>query len=116
MASVIRGDDNFDSEAGSALKAWVNVDGTGTVNIRGDYNVGSVTDNGTGDYTINFSTAMSNTNYCVNLSSVYGSFTRESVRHVYSYSTTQVRVVTGYSYASPGASDADSVFISIFGG
>ena len=101
--------------AQNTAKAWVNVDGTGTVNIRGDYNVGSVTDNGTGDYTINFTTAMSDTNYCINLSAVYGSTTRESVRHVYTYSTTQVRVLTGYSYSSPGSSDADSVFISIFG-
>jgi hypothetical protein len=45
------------------VKAWVNFDGTGTVAIRGSYNVSSITDNGTGDYTINFTTAMPNTNY-----------------------------------------------------
>jgi hypothetical protein len=48
---------------GSA-KAWVNFNGTGTVAIRGSYNVSSVTDNGTGQYTVNFTNAMPNTNYC----------------------------------------------------
>jgi hypothetical protein len=47
---------------GSA-KAWVNFNGTGTVAIRGSFNVSSITDNGTGDYTVNFTTAMPNTNY-----------------------------------------------------
>jgi hypothetical protein len=51
---------------GSA-KAWVNFDGTGTVAIRGSYNVSSITDNGTGDYTVNFTNAMPNTNYSVNV-------------------------------------------------
>jgi hypothetical protein len=47
---------------GSA-KAWVNFNGTGTVAIRGSYNVSSITDEGTGQYTINMTTAMPNTNY-----------------------------------------------------
>jgi hypothetical protein len=46
-------------------KAWVNFKGTGTVSIRADHNVSSITDHGTGDYTITFSTAMPDTNYCV---------------------------------------------------
>jgi hypothetical protein len=47
-------------------KAWVNFDGTGTVAIRGSFNVSSITDNGTGDYTVNFTTAMPDANYSVN--------------------------------------------------
>ena len=47
-----------------ACKAWVNFNGTGTVAIRGSYNVSSITDNGNGDYTVNFTTAMPNANYC----------------------------------------------------
>ena len=35
-------------------KIWVNFDGEGTVSIRDDFNVSSITDNGTGDYTVNF--------------------------------------------------------------
>jgi hypothetical protein len=44
-------------------RAWVNFNGTGTVAIRAQYNVTSITDNGTGDYTVNFTTAMPDTNY-----------------------------------------------------
>ena len=48
----------------AACRAWVNFDGTGTVAIRAQYNVSSITDHGTGDYTVNFTTAMSDANYC----------------------------------------------------
>lgn len=68
MASVIRGDDDFDSAGGNAVKAWVNFNGTGTVAIRADYNVSSITDNGTGDYTINFTTALADADYGINVS------------------------------------------------
>ena len=50
-------------------KAWVNFNGTGTVAIRGSFNVSSITDNGTGDYTVNFTTAMPNADYAYNVSS-----------------------------------------------
>ena len=44
-------------------KAWVNFNGTGTVAIRADGNVSSITDNGTGDYTVTFSNAIVDANY-----------------------------------------------------
>jgi hypothetical protein len=58
----------MDSGYGSAAtaygcRAWVNFNGTGTVAIREDGNVSSITDNGTGDYTVNFTTAMPDANY-----------------------------------------------------
>lgn len=49
----------------SACKAWINFNGTGTIAIREDYNVASITDNGVGDYTINWDVDFSNTTYCV---------------------------------------------------
>ena len=52
------------TEQGQLCKAWVNFNGTGTVAIRANYNVSSITDNGVGDYTVNFTTAMPDTNYC----------------------------------------------------
>tara|TARA_R110000787_G_scaffold192818_1_gene304321 strand:+ start:27 stop:425 length:399 start_codon:yes stop_codon:yes gene_type:complete len=51
-----------DSGATTA-KAWVNLNGTGTVAIRDSENVSSITDNSAGDYTVNFATAMANVNY-----------------------------------------------------
>jgi hypothetical protein len=58
----------FNSGFGSAgtaygVRAWVNFNGSGTVSIRGNGNVSSITDNGTGDYTLNFSNSMPDTNY-----------------------------------------------------
>ena len=41
-------------------KVWVNFNGTGTVAIRDDFNVSSITDSSTGEYLVNFSTALAN--------------------------------------------------------
>lgn len=46
-------------------KAWLNFNGTGTVAIRDDGNVSSLTDNGTGTYTANFTSAFSSANYAM---------------------------------------------------
>lgn len=46
-------------------KAWVNFNGTGTVAIRSDYGVASISDLGTGQYRVNFDTAFSNADYAV---------------------------------------------------
>ncbi len=64
------GNFKFNSGYGSVAtaygcRAWVNFNGTGTVAIREDGNVTSITDNGTGDYTVNFTTAMPDANYSV---------------------------------------------------
>jgi len=44
-------------------KAWVNLNGIGTIAIRDSHNISSITDNGTGDYICVFAVAMSNANY-----------------------------------------------------
>jgi hypothetical protein len=44
-------------------RGWVNFKGTGTVSIRDDERVSSISDNGTGRYTVNFSTNMTSANY-----------------------------------------------------
>jgi len=63
---------------GSA-KAWVNMNGTGTIAIRDSLNVASLTDNGTGDYQINISSAMSSSNYYVGESGALNTTTE--IRH-----------------------------------
>ena len=50
-------------------RAWVNFNGTGTVAIRANGNVSSITDNGTGDYTVNFTISIVDANYTYCLSS-----------------------------------------------
>jgi len=50
------------------VKAWVNLDGTGTATLRESLNITSVTDDGTGRYDFAITNAMSNTNYAINAS------------------------------------------------
>lgn len=60
-------DINFGNLGGAgSTQAWVNFNGTGTVAIRDDGNVSSVTDNGTGDYNIAFSTALTSSSFAIN--------------------------------------------------
>lgn len=54
-----------DNVAKRTAKAWVNFNGTGTVAIRDDFNVSSITDNALGDYTVNYSSSLSNSNYVI---------------------------------------------------
>ena len=44
-------------------KAWLNMNGTGTVAIRDSSNIASITDNGTGDHTGTFTNAMNNDDF-----------------------------------------------------
>ena len=46
-------------------KAWINLNGTGTIATRDSFNESSVTDDATGKYTINFTNNMGNANYSV---------------------------------------------------
>ncbi len=103
------------TEIGTFCRAWVNFNGTGTVAIRASFNVSSITDNGTGDYTVNFTTAMPDANYAANGSTVYNSTVRESVTFFAGTpSTTAIRLVTGYTYVAPGATDTAYLYVTIF--
>tara|TARA_B100001094_G_scaffold108298_1_gene104251 strand:- start:3049 stop:3447 length:399 start_codon:yes stop_codon:yes gene_type:complete len=53
------------TEIGQLAKAWINLDGTGTISIRNQFNVSSITDMATGIYKITFATAMPNADYVV---------------------------------------------------
>jgi hypothetical protein len=58
--------DNLQTTGGVGLfpsRAWVNFNGTGTVAIRADGNVSSITDNGTGNYVVSFSSSFIDVNY-----------------------------------------------------
>ena len=50
-------------------KAWLNMDGTGTISVRGSLNVTGLTDVGTGQYKVNISSSMTNANYAVAIGS-----------------------------------------------
>ena len=108
-----------------AAKAWVNFNGTGTVAIRDDLNVSSITDNGTGDYTINFAAAMANTNYVVcgsaglNSSSshwqtVYVN-TQTNSPFTQAPTTSAFRLTTSHEGIANNLDDNDRVNVSVFG-
>ena len=54
-------------------KAWINLDGTGTIATNDSFNTGSITDNGTGDYSITITNDMANANY----SHTHGDYTSD---------------------------------------
>ena len=101
-----------------AAKAWVNFNGTGTVAIRDDLNVSSVTDHGTGVYGVNFTSNMSNANYCFNVSTgatfnIDVSAFQTTLSH---QTTSQLNMTCRYSSSdSSHERDCEIVCASIFG-
>lgn len=93
-------------------RAWVNFDGTGTVAIRGQYNVSSITDNGTGDYTINFTTAMPDANYAFVGCAGDSANDLINVSTNFAATTTAQRINTTYVNSTP--LDVDFISASIF--
>jgi len=115
MRVTSTGDFQFNSGYGSVAtaygcRAWVNFNGTGTVAIREDGNVSSITDNGTGDYTVNFTTAMPDANYCVSGSA--GDNTPSTLTRLFStmvYDTAYIEIFT----VNSGGTLTDTVAISV---
>jgi hypothetical protein len=101
--------------ANGIAKAWVNFNGTGTVAIRAQYNVSSITDNGVGDYTVNFTTAMADANYVV--TGTMGDYIPTNTARSVSVSTatapttSAVRIV---NIGTGGAEDQARVSVAIF--
>ena len=98
-----------------AAKAWVNFNGSGTVAIRADYNVSSITDNGTGQYTVTFTNAMTDANYST-LATVEesGVSVHSSTNNVLQQTATAARIGTYLSGTSTNY-DCDQVNVVIFG-
>lgn len=95
-------------------KAWVNFNGTGTVAIRGSFNVSSITDNGTGEYTVNFTTAMPNANYSISVTQG-GASTVDIIKVLNSVAP---QTTSGFRILSLtngfGTADSNYVYASVF--
>ena len=108
---------SFNSGYGSVAtaygcRAWVNFNGTGTVAIRADGGVSSITDNGVGAYTVNFDVAMPDANYAVNVTNSADGWTSATTQNSTAPTTTAVRVAC---YTGTGSgNDAAYVNVSIF--
>lgn len=125
--STLKVNDIQEATSGGAkiwpARAWVNFDGSGTVSIRDDGGVSSITDNSTGNYTVSFSNTQSNANYCCNFSAnddgttsgqtngyTYGVWARGSTSCV--YATGSIRVGMGYP-ANASFYDQSHVNVSV---
>jgi len=95
---------------GSA-KAWVNLNGVGTISIRISLNTSSIADNGTGQYRQNFSSSFSG-GYCTSGSVSQVNSWLETEKE-YTYVDTLVDVVSRSD--GGGASDTSHCEIQNFG-
>lgn len=126
MALTLSGTDGLTLPNEQAVvSAWVNFNGSGTVAIRDDGNVGSITDNSVGNYTVNFSNSQGNSSYCCNMTAgddtstagmtngfAYGSWKRGTTSAV--YTTGSMRIGVGYP-ANSTYYDQCFVNVSIIG-
>lgn len=125
--STLRVNNITDTSGGSsslsvpgAAKAWVNFNGTGTVAIRAQLNVSSITDNGVGDYTVNFTTAMADANYGIATAYRRSAATDQNLVCVApangtTPTTSAIRVRTNNAYGAGAASeDTDYISVAIF--
>ena len=78
----------------TAVKAYMDLKGTGTISVRGSFNTSSATDNGSGDYTQNFTNSFANNDHSswMNCSNEISSAHNVSIGH---YEITGGGLVTG---------------------
>jgi hypothetical protein len=102
------------NEQKQVCKAWVNFNGTGTVAIRAEYNVSSITDNGVGQYTVNFTTAFADANYAVVGTSKNNATSNSYIAFVdYTVGATAsaVKIITS---APTAGGDSEMVSVAVF--
>ena len=97
------------------VKAWGNLDGTGTIAIRDSYNIASATDEGTGIYDFNYTNNMNNDDYSANenvseTSGVEGNLNRYPA--IDGVSTSDIRFGATYNGSSH---DVDELYVTIHG-
>ena len=103
----------------NTCRAWVNFNGTGTIAIRADFNVTSITDGGVGTYTVNFTTNMPDANYCTHVT-VGGASTGQIVYLDASGTTYPTQAIGSVAikiregYTPFGAFDVANANVSIF--
>lgn len=105
------------TEIGRLCNTYVNFNGQGTVAIRDDLNVSSITDIGTGHYQVNFTTAMADVNYTT---VVTGDLRSPNTRYTgtdcnnYTTSSLQITVEDNSQYGASRA-DVKLACVAIFG-
>ena len=90
--------------AEGSAKAFVNINGTGTIAIRSSSNAASITDNGTGNYTVTFTNAMNNAEYGANVTGATGDTASVAIGGRY---TTSTASACNFSNAVAGVGGTD---------
>ena len=103
------------TEIGQICKAWVNFNGTGTVAMRDNFNVSSITDSGTGVYTANFTTAMANANCASVVSTGNNDKGRYGIMIDSDDKTTSACKIFGFQTSTGSSLDSEEVSLAIFG-
>jgi hypothetical protein len=105
-------------------KAWMSLNGSGTIALHDSFNTTTTTDNGNGDYTQTYTNAMNNDDY-----SVVGSVRAQSTSYLNGFmvgntnsgdksafiSTSSVRMTTNYAAGSSAREDRSIVNTQIAG-
>ena len=94
------------------LKAWANLDGSGTVGVNDSFNTTGITDNGTGNYTVTIANDLANANGCMSGYSIMDGLVYGDSSNVSSAGTFQMRLVLGYNNNS---FDPDEFHVQIAG-
>jgi hypothetical protein len=105
-----------------SARAWVNFNGTGSLSIRANGNVSSITDYGTGYYGVNFSTAMPDVNYAPvamgkSTTSSYGQSFTTNTHQSHTQTLSQVRIVNSYQDDNSNAVsyiDSSYMFLAVY--
>ena len=91
-------------------KAWINMDGTGTISNRDSYNISGITDGGTGVYTVTITNDMSSANWSPTFTGgPHSSNNNRNTASVYSLAVGSVNVGTW----SSGGTSEDYALVSL---
>ena len=98
----------------NGVRAWINFKGNGTHSIRDSFNMASYNDNGNGDYRFNFSTSFPSDGFCAVASVTYliAQVRRHRIVSPYQWSTSYIRVVSGYNDTTAQDHEVISVMCS----
>jgi len=111
MASILRVNTLTDASSNNSTamsvvnqgtaKAWINLNGTGTIATRDSFNVGSITDNATGEHTVTYSSSMGNNDYSSQTTADSGSGLIATLATEGTMTTTATKTTTYNSSISP---------------
>ena len=95
-----------------ACRAWVSLNGTGTIAIKGSGNVSSIVDVGTGQYTVNLTTAIQDVNYAV---TVGGSVLATQTSNEKTFNASNIATSSFMIHSHDSTSNAYADSVNVFG-